>query len=82
MPDIIPPVPWRLLVLDRSSDDPKWLLATVDPAAGVHRAELTRDGTVLDWPEITRWATEAAGTPVTLASMPDALAWQMKSRPQ
>ena len=50
--------PWRLLILDRSADDPKWILATVATPGDVRPAHAA--GAVLD--EVTiAWVAAAVG---------------------
>jgi hypothetical protein len=50
--------PWRLLILDRSADDPKWILATVATPGDVRPADAA--GAVLD--EVTiAWVAAAVG---------------------
>jgi hypothetical protein len=50
--------PWRILVLDRSADDPKWILATVATPGDVRPAHAA--GAVLD--EVTiAWVAAAVG---------------------
>lgn len=46
---------WRLLVLDRDPQDPKWLLATVTLESDVLPARLDALGQPADWPEVTTW---------------------------
>lgn len=51
---------WRILVLVRDSDDPKWVLATVQPG-DVHPAQVDPDGSI-DLDAGQRWAREQVGT--------------------
>jgi hypothetical protein len=52
--------PWRILVLDRSPDDPKWLVCTVAP--GDVRAVTDFKFVIPDVDETTAvWAASAAG---------------------
>jgi hypothetical protein len=60
--DSIPGAPWRVLVLDRSGDDPKWIIATVSVPSDVRAAEMEPGGwRYADWPEITRWVRDQVG---------------------
>ena len=47
--------PWRILILDRDPEDPKWLFATVSIPSDVRPAVLDASGHYQDWPEITAW---------------------------
>ena len=52
--------PWRILVLDRSPDDPKWLVATIAP--GDVRPVTSIAPVIPDVDEVTQaWAATAAG---------------------
>ena len=52
--------PWRLLILDRSPDDPKWLVATIAP--GDVRAVTDFKFVIPDVDDVTAvWAASAAG---------------------
>ena len=68
--------PWRLLILDRDPEDPRWLLATVTLASDVTPARLDRAGRYTGWPEVTAWVRGQLGHEVELAPVHDALAWR------
>jgi hypothetical protein len=60
-------MPWRVLILDASPDDPVWLLATVTIASDVRPAVLEAGGRrYADWPEVTAWVREQVGGNVSL----------------
>ncbi len=70
--------PWRLLVLDRDPEDPKWVLCTVSLESDVRPAVLDAAGRYQDWAEVTEWAKLQAGGSVSLDSVHDALAWEVR----
>jgi hypothetical protein len=41
--------PWRILVLDRNPQDPKWLIATVALPTDIRPAQLNSAGRYTDW---------------------------------
>jgi hypothetical protein len=69
--------PWRILVLDRDPEDPRWLLATIIMSADIRPAVLDTAGRYADWDEVTAWARAALGQPVALVPVADALAWRV-----
>lgn len=67
----------RVLILDRNPDDPRWLLATVQPG-DVHAAVVHQDGSV-DLTEGHAWARERVGRDVALEQVPPrSLAWHVR----
>jgi hypothetical protein len=77
--DSLPAVPsWRLLLLDRTeADDPRWLVATVESPDDVRPAELDDTGQPLaaDFMAAIAFASDRAGKPAVLTSLPAARAW-------
>lgn len=80
MPDVptAPPGrngPWRILILDRDPEDPKWVLTTVAELADVRPAGPGEDAPS----EVTAaWVSaRLAGHPATLTPLPRALAWRL-----
>lgn len=69
--------PWRVLILDRSADDPKWLLATVTLPADVLPAVLDQAGRYTGWQAVSLWVVGQVGRPVALVPVHDALAWRV-----
>jgi hypothetical protein len=54
--------PWRVLILDRSGDDPKWIIATVSVPSDVRAAEMEPGGwRYADWPDVARWVRDQVG---------------------
>ena len=50
--------PWRVLILDRSGDDPKWIIATVSLSSDVRGAEMEPGGwRYAGWPAVTEWVS-------------------------
>lgn len=82
MPPMMPAgvAPWRMLLLDRSPDDPKWILATVVIPGDVRPAALNTEGGYTGWDEITAWVRGQLGS---VGLMPfDALAWTIEPHPR
>lgn len=81
MTDIIPAHgqgPWRIVILDRDPDDPRWLLATITLASDVRPAALDSASRYQDWPAVTDWVAAQAGVPqAALVPMHDVLAWRL-----
>jgi hypothetical protein len=70
--------PWRVLVLDRSADDAKWILAVVASPSDVRPAELGPGGVFAALPEIGAWVAAASGLhSAALTPMHCALAWRV-----
>jgi hypothetical protein len=67
--------PWRVLMLDRDPDDPRWLLATVTLPSDVRPAVLDAAGRYTDWAEVTAWVRGQLGHASVLLPVHDALAW-------
>jgi len=70
MPPPGTPGPWRVLILDRSPDDPKWIIATVVSEGDVRPAVLDESGSY-DWADVVEWAENVIGNPVSLTPMHD-----------
>ena len=52
----------RGLVLDRSGDDPKWIIATVSVPSDVRAAEMESGGLrYVGWPAVTEWVRGRIG---------------------
>jgi hypothetical protein len=56
------PGSWRLLILDRDPDDPKWVMATVMLPEDVRPAHVI-DSRYTDWDELTSWLRTTLGRP-------------------
>jgi len=68
--------PYRILVLDRNPDDPKWLIATVTLPTDVRPARLDAGGRrYLDWQEVCEWACGQVGERLALHTVTDPLVW-------
>jgi hypothetical protein len=75
--------PWRILILDRDPEDPKWLFATVSIPSDVRPAVLDASGHYQDWPEITAWVRTMFPGAVELTLVHGVLAWTAaEPRPQ
>ena len=58
----LPVTPWRVLILDRSGDDPKWIIATVSVPSDVRGAEMDPGGwRYVGWPAVTEWVRGRIG---------------------
>jgi hypothetical protein len=69
--------PWRVLILDRDPDDPRWILATVTLSSDVRHAVLDAAGRYVGWADAVAWAESTVGRPVALVPVHDALAWRV-----
>jgi hypothetical protein len=69
--------PWRLLLLDRDADDPKWLLATIIMAEDVRPAVLDPSGQFAGWEGVTRWIARQYAGPVSLVPVCAPCAWRI-----
>ncbi len=69
--------PWRLLILDRDPQDPKWLIASVVLPEDTRPAVLGVGGGT-GWEGAGRWVAERVGRPVTLEGLADALVWLIR----
>ena len=77
--------PWRVLLLDRTPGDPKWLLLTVTLDSDVRAAQLDKVGRFTDWPPIVEWVSQQVGNSAQLEDwrtwlipVHDALAWVIR----
>jgi hypothetical protein len=70
-----PAMPWRVLVLDASPGDPKWLLCTVTMPSDI-RPAVMEGSRYADWPEVTEWVRSQAGGRVSLVPI-GATAWRV-----
>jgi hypothetical protein len=69
--------PWRILVLDRSGDDPKWIIATVSLSSDVLAAEMEPSGwRYADWPSAIQWVHSRVGLRVRLVPV-SATVWRI-----
>ena len=66
--------PWRVLILDRDPEDPRWLMATVTLPSDVRPAVLDAADRYIDWPDVTAWVAAEAGRLVRLVPVAGALA--------
>jgi len=69
---------WRILVLDRDPQDPKWVLCTVMLTSDVRGATLDRAGRYRDWQAAAEWVAASVGRKVELAPVTDALCWHIR----
>lgn len=72
--------PWMVLLLDKSRDDPKWILCVVLQADDVTTATLDATGRYESWPEATTWVKTRLRRDVTLSPLAHALAWRIEDR--
>jgi hypothetical protein len=69
--------PWRVLILDRSGDDPKWIIATVSVSSDVRAAEMEPGGRrYVGWPDVTRWVRGRIGQRARLVPV-SATVWRI-----
>jgi len=69
--------PWRVLVLDRSGDDPKWIIATVSLPSDVRAAEMEPGGwRYVGWPDVSQWVCDQVGQRVRLVPVA-AIVWRI-----
>jgi hypothetical protein len=71
--------PWRVLILDRDPEDPKWIMATVESADHVMPALLDSAGRYSGWGDATRWVAAQSGSEPILIPVMDALAWKINT---
>jgi hypothetical protein len=72
--------PWRLLILDRDPQDPKWILATVTSPGDVQPADLGDVLAIL--PAGSAWVRGLLGQPhATLTPMTRAHVWRIDETP-
>lgn len=69
--------PWRVLLLDRDPDDPKWAIASLTVIADVRPARLDSAGHYQDWAATTRWVEAQIGGKVALVPLHNPLAWRI-----
>lgn len=67
--------PWRILILDRDVEDPKWIIATVAIPTDVRPAALDSAARYGDWDQVTEWVRAQTGFQASLIPVADALAW-------
>jgi hypothetical protein len=72
-----PAGPWRLLILDRNPDDPKWIIATVT-VPGDTKPALLEVGGSPGWQGSGNWVSERIGQPFELEGLADALVWLIR----
>jgi hypothetical protein len=69
--------PWRVLILDPSGDDPKWIIATVTAPSDVRAAVMLTNGRRYgDWPAVTEWVRGQVGSRVRLVPL-TAVVWRI-----
>ena len=69
--------PWRVLVFDRSGDDPKWIIATVAVSSDVRAAEMKPGGRrYAGWPDVKEWVRGRIGQRVRLVPVA-AIVWRI-----
>jgi hypothetical protein len=69
--------PWRVLILDRSGDNPKWIIATVSVPSDVRPAELEAGGLrFAGWPAVTEWVRGRIGRRARLVPV-SAMVWRI-----
>jgi hypothetical protein len=69
--------PWRVLVLDRTGDDPKWIIATVSVPSDVRAAEMEPGGRrYAGWSEVTEWVRGRIGQRARLVPV-SATVWRI-----
>jgi hypothetical protein len=75
--DSIPGAPWRVLILDRSGDDPKWIIATVSLSSDVRGAEMEPGGwRYAGWSAVTEWVRGRVGQRARLVPV-SATVWRI-----
>jgi len=69
--------PWRVLILDSSPGDPKWLLCTVTLPSDVRPAAVDPgNGRYRDWADVVEWVGRQVGAGVSLVPV-SAVAWRV-----
>jgi hypothetical protein len=69
--------PWRILILDRDLEDPKWVLATVTIPSDVRPAVLDAAGIQTGERAAADWVAQLTGHPVILVPIAGAQAWRV-----
>jgi hypothetical protein len=65
------------VLIDRSGDDPKWIIATVTLPADVRSAEIEPGGwRYADWPAVTEWVRARIGQRARLVPV-SATVWHL-----
>jgi hypothetical protein len=77
---IIPQTLWRALWLDRSPDDPKWVIVHVAMPGDICPAVVDPAGRYQDWPEAAKWVHTRLGQPVELTPAFDPLVWVIRAQ--
>ncbi len=72
-----PSGPWRILILDRDPQDPKWIMATVALPSDVRPAVLDAAGTHTGEQAAAAWVAALTGRAVVLVPIPGAMAWRV-----
>lgn len=71
---------WRILILDRDREDPKWILATVILPSDVRPALLDAAGGQSGGQAAAAWVSQLTGRQVILVPIRDVLAWRVDER--
>ncbi len=69
--------PWRILILDRDPQDPKWIMATVAIPSDVRPALLDTTTGNAGQQAAADWVARLTGRPVILVPIPGAQAWRI-----
>ncbi len=70
--------PWRILILDRDPQDPKWILATVALPSDVRPASPDAAGCYTGLQAAAEWVAASVGRKVQLTPVLNALAWHVR----
>lgn len=69
--------PQRILVLDASAQQPRWILCTVSVPSDVRPAVMAPGGRrYADWAAVNEWVRDQVGRPVSLVPVA-AMAWRV-----
>ena len=71
---------WRVLLLDRDPQDPKWVLLHVAMPGDIRPADLDAAGRYRDWREATGWVHTRLGQQPELTPMFDPAAWVIRAQ--
>ena len=67
----------EVLILDRSGDDPKWIIATVSVSSDVRAAEMEPGGRrYAGWPDVAEWVRDRIGQRIRLVPVA-AIVWRI-----